>query len=1130
MSDLSERVASLSPEKLALLQARLKKQVDASQRVRIAHRTEFGPPPLSFAQERLWFLDRLQPNNPVYNMPISIRFPGPINSAALERSINEIVRRHETLRTVFKIVDNKPVQIIEPSRTLELDVEDLSHVSGYQQQVQAQELAGIEAQQPFDLSRPLLRCRLLRFSPSDHILLLTLHHIISDGWSLDVLLRELSMLYEAYCSGKQSPLEELPVQYADYARWQREYLQGDVLQQHLSYWKQKMEGAPAVLEMPTDRPRPAMQSFRGAIQAFDIDKHTSMVLKQLSRQEGTTLFMTLLAVFKVLLYRYSGQEDIVVGTPIAGRNHKELEGLIGFFVNTLVLRTDLGGGPSFRELLKRVREVTLGAYAHQELPFEKLVEEIQPQRDMSRNPLFQVVFILQNTPGLNQRSASGEEEPSNGEHSGNATFGTAKFDLTMSLMETAQVLRGVVEYNTDLFEAETINRMIGHMKTLLASVVKDPDQRISHLQMLTTMEARQLLEEWNDTRTGSQENECVHELFERQVERDPEAMAIDSHQQNVSYGELNRRANQLGRYLRALGVGPEVRVGICLERSVEMVVGLLGILKAGGAYVPLDPSYPKERLEFMIEDSQAPVLLTQEKLAEVVAEVQGLRIIKLDSEWGEIACEGEENFGSGVTPDNAAYVIYTSGSTGRNKGVLIQHRGVCNTLGVQVRSLRIRPDDRVLQVASLSFDLSMYEMGMALLGGATLCLIPQDTLVFGTSLSAILRDQHITVLTLPPSVLASLSLEVFPGLRLITVAGEACSADLVARWAEHYQIFNAYGPTETTMWVAGAYIDGSRKPPIGRPIDNTQIYLLDNNLEPRPIGVPCELCVGGIGLARGYVNLPSSTAEKFIPNPFSQEPGARLYRTGDVARYLPDGNIEYLGRIDHQVKIRGYRIELGEIEAVLSQHQQITDAVAVVSVDSRGEKRLAAYVVADHSITTSELKSYLKQRLPEYMIPHYIVRLDQLPLTPNGKLDRRALPEPEAAREQAGEGYIAPGNAVEEVLARIWSEVLGIKVVGINDNFFQLGGHSLLATQFVSRVREAFGLELPLAEVFEKPSIAELALAIAQLQAEQGIGNCKTIDKVSPANADQLLESIESLSEDQVDLLLKSMLDDKVGP
>jgi amino acid adenylation domain-containing protein/non-ribosomal peptide synthase protein (TIGR01720 family) len=862
--------------------------------------------------------------------------------AALEQTLNEIARRHEILRTTFGAVDGRPIQIIAPELILMLPIVDLQELPEAEQEAETRRLAAREARQSFDLARgPLWRVALLQLEQDHHVVLFTMHHIISDGWSMSVLIREVGALYQAFANSSPSPLTELPIQYADFAYWQRQWLQGEVLEQQLSYWKQQLADIPPILELPTDRPRPVVQTFHGRAQYVTLSKELSGALKELSQREGVTLFMTFLAAFKILLHRYTGRDDILVGTAVANRNRAEIEQLIGFFVNTLVLRTDLSGNPSFQELLGRVREITLGAYAHQDLPFEKLVSELQPERNTSHAPLVQVAFQLQNAysqeafehPGITLRSLEVASE-------------TAKFDLTLSMLEAADRVSGTLEYNTDLFNDTTITRMLRHFQTLLEGIVANPEQRSSDLPLLTEAELKQLLVDWNDTGTDHAQGQCIHELFEAQVERMPDAVALTFEDSWLTYLELNRRANQLGHHLQNLGVGPEVLVGICVERSLEMVIGLLGVLKAGGAYIPIDPTYPQERLALMLEETQAPVLLTQQSLLERLPDYQG-RMICLDTEMEDISKQSEENPQSGVTPENLAYVIFTSGSTGRPKGTLLQHRGLCNFITANIRNMSIRAESCVLQFASFSFDASVAEIFTALLAGAKLCLVKRETLLSGSGLIEFLQEQAVTAAILPPSMLGVLPIKGLPGLRTVISAGESCPAEMAARWASGRRFINAYGPTEASVGPTWYLIENASKEvksiPIGRPIENIKVYLLDRNLRPVPVGVAGQLHIGGVGLARGYLNRAELTAEKFIPDPFNQQGGARLYQTGDLARYLPDGNLEYLGRLDHQVKIRGYRIELEEIQTALKNHSLIEEALVTANPD---QNQVIAYYTA----------------------------------------------------------------------------------------------------------------------------------------------------------------------------------------
>ncbi len=1040
--------------------------------------------PLSFAQQRLWFIDQLQPGAHVYNVPVPLRLTGSLDAAVLAQALSEVVRRHESLRTTFAEADGQPVQLIHPPAPLLLHIEDLSHLEEAERKAQAEQLATEEAQQPFDLGAgPLLRARLLRLSDEQHILLFTMHHIISDGWSMGVLVREVTQLYEAYLKGEESPLAELSIQYADFAVWQREWMSGEVLERELNYWRQQLAGAPPVLELPTDKPRPAVQSFAGARHSFSLPGELAEGLRKLSRAEGATLFMTLLAGFQSLLARYSGQNDIVVGSPIAGRNRAETESLIGFFVNTLALRTDLSGDPNFRQLLARVREVCLGAYAHQDVPFEKLVEELAPERSLSHTPLFQVMFAMQNAPGSELESGELRLSAVGAEDAASGT--AAKFDLTLTAWEAEG---GEVEcgwsYNTEIFETETVARLTRSLLKLLAAAVECPEQPLSSLSLLSTEERHQLLVEWNDTARDYPRASAIATLFEQQAERRPDAVALVFQDDKLTYAELNRRANVLARQLRALGVGADVLVGLCVERSPEMIAALLAVLKAGGAYLPLDPAYPRERLAFMLEDAGARIVLTERGLLGALPETDA-KIICLDEERPAVA--GDENLGVHVSPDNLAYVAYTSGSTGRPKGVAVSQRNV-------VRLVRenwfASFDERevFLQFAPVAFDASTFEIWGALLNGARLAIMPPGVPSL-EELGGALGRHEVTTLWLTAGLfhlMVDERLEDLKGVRQMLAGGDVLSVAHVRRFlreaGEGCTLVNGYGPTENTTFTccqplrAGDRVGNSV--PLGRPIANTRVYILDERLQPVAPGAPGELCTGGDGLARGYVNRPALTAERFIPDPFSAEPGARLYRTGDLARYLADGRIEFLGRRDEQVKVRGFRIELGEIESVLAQHHALRDAAVIIKEDASGDKRLIAFLRArqEPSPSAAELRGFLLEKLPDYMIPSVFVSLETWPLTTNGKLDRKALNAHEVALpESSDEAYAAPGTPAEEMLVGVWAEVLGLGRVGIHDNFFDAGGHSLLATQLMSRVRAAFGVDVPLRLLFESPTVAELA-------------------------------------------------------
>jgi len=1053
----------------------------------IPHRAKQNPVPLSFAQERLWFLNQFNPDGSLYNNPAAVRLPGALSVVTLERCINEIIRRHEVLRTAFTSVDGHPAQVITPTLRVTLEEINLSELPLADREVKALQLSNSEAQRAFDLDRgPLVRVVLLRLNAEDYALLLNMHRIVSDRRSFDVFTRELTALYEAYSTGETSPLPELPIQYADYAVWQRERSQGEVFEKHLAYWKQQLSGALAVLQLPTDHPRAAVQSFRGSRQTITLSTDTTDALKNLGVGEGATLFMTLLAAFQTLLWRYTGQEDMVVGTDVAGRTQAETEGLIGLFANQLVLRTDLSGDPSFRELLRRVRGVTLGAYEHQDMPFEKLIDELQPERNLSHTPLFQVSFALQDAPAPALKILGSNANQLVGDRA------VAHFDLAVKVIEESEELSCAFEYSTDLFDAATIARMRGHFRVLVEAIIANPEQQLSTLPVLTEAERYQLLVERNDTKADYPREQCIQELFEAQVERTPEAIAAVFEKEQVTYAELNSRANQLAHYLRKRGVGVEVPVGICMKRSTEMLVGLLGILKVGAAYVPLDPMYPQERLRFMLDDAAVPVLLTQRRLVETMPEHQA-EFVCVDSDWETIAAESSENPASGARAENLAYVIYTSGSTGNPKGVLIEHRALVNHSFAIARHYQLSPGDRILQFASLSFDVAAEELYPTWLSGATVVVQPGQGAASLRDFLRLLEQEKITVVNVPTpywhewvTELSASGGSLPPTLRLVVVGTDKALAERLVTWQKvvegRVRWINAYGPTEATItattYEAGRLREGETVDlvPIGRPLANKKIYILDRHLQPVPVGVAGELHIGGDGLARGYLNHPKLTAEKFIPDPFGAEDGARLYKTGDVARYLPDGNIEFLGRIDHQVKIRGFRIELGEIEALLGQHATVRGAVVVAREETPGEKRLVAYVVGsdEEPISVNELRRFLKEKLPAYMVPSAFVLLDELPLTPSGKVDRRALPVPEQTRTEQDGAFVAPRNELELQLTKMWEKVLSVEPVGVTDNFFVLGGNSLLAVRLFAQIEKMFGKNLPLATLFQAPTVEQL--------------------------------------------------------
>jgi surfactin family lipopeptide synthetase A len=1084
-NDGMPNTTGLSETKRALLEKYLRG--DHTQTVTasgiIPRRSPGSAAPLSFGQQQLWLLAQMMPDIPVYNESVTIHLPGPLDVAALQQSFNEIIRRHEAWRTSFPIVDGQPVQMIQPPPALTLPAVDLRDLPLARREAEARRLATEKALPLFDLAHgPLLRATLIRLNDEDHRLFLTLHHIIFDGTIYEIFLPELYALYEAFSHGKPSPLPELPIQYADFALWQREWLQGQVLADQLKYWKQQLAGAPTALELPTDHPRPPTQTHHGSRYPFALSKRLTDALKTLSRREGVTLYMVLAATFQTLLYRYTGQDDILIGTTTGGRKSSEAQKLIGFFLNTLVLRTNLSGNPTFRDLLGRVREVVLEAHAHQDLPFEYLVKELQPERNLGQNPLIQVMLSLE--PPLPVLPSGWTMTLTD------VKTNTSKFDLSLELDDRPEGLVGWFEYSTDLFNESTITRMLGHWQILLESIVVDPEQHLAELPLLTEAERQQLLVEWNATSTAYPRDMCVHQLFEGQVERTPDALALVFEDVELTYRELNARANRLARYLRQLGVGPEVLVALCMERSLEMVVGLLGILKAGGAYVPLDPTYPSERLSFMLEDARVSVLLTQQRLATQLP-THGVNVVCLDADVTELMQQSDANPIPMAASDNLAYVIYTSGSTGRPKGVQILHRAVVNFLMSMCQQPGLTAEDTLLAVTTLSFDIAALELFLPLIVGACLILADHDLAADGAALAERLTRSRVTVMQATPVTWRILLAAGWRGNQQLKIlcGGEALPLDLAQQLLpKAASLWNMYGPTETTIWSSVCKIEpGGKSVSIGHPIANTQMYLLDADSQLVPVGVPGELYIGGDGLARGYLNRPELTAERFIPDPFSNKPGARLYKTGDLARYRSDGTIELIGRLDYQVKIRGFRIELGEIEEVLRRYPEVQEAVVVARGDTPAEKHLVAYIVTAHGEAPSmkNLRSFLQEKLPGYMLPSAIVLLDALPLTPNGKVDRRALPAPEPDRRTAGETLVSPTLTVHYQLISIWEELLNTRPIGIRDNFFYLGGHSLLAARLVASIEQVFGKKLPLATLFAGPTIEQL---VGALQQQEDIG------------------------------------------
>lgn len=1055
--------------------------------------------PLSFSQQRLWLLDQIEGENAAYNIPMAMLLTGILNIPALEQAFVEIVARHESLRTNFQVVDDVPMQLIAEAVDFQMKVVDMPVTTGLPSlPVPVEQFITKETQRSFNLMRdPLFRVKLLRLDAEHHVLIMTMHHIIADGWSLGVLSRELTELYNAFNVGKPSPLAPLPIQYADFAHWQQDFLAGDQLNAHLEYWQQQLAGVPPLLELPTDRLRPSVQTLRGDTVEFQLSPVLSKNLKQLAQQSQSTLFMTLLTTFSILLHRYSGFDDIVVGSPIANRQRSELEPLIGCFINTLVLRTQLTNNLTFSDVLAQVRQTALEAYVHQDLPFEKLVEELKPERSLSHSPLFQVMFVLHNTPSRHQELDGVSLSPIKRKTS------VAKFDWNLSMAEVddaaSPYLVGRWEYNSDLFDVATVKRAVGHFKTLLQAIVANPDAQVATLPLLTDVEQHQLLIDWNDTETTYPQDKCLHQLIEAQAARTPDAVAVVFNEDQLTYSDLNERANQLAAYLRSCGVGPEVLVGLYVERSLDMVVALLGILKAGGAYVPLDPGYPCDRINDILSNSQAKIVVTQQTLLASLPATSA-QLVCLDTDWHTITQTDQSTLDVEVAPDNLAYVIYTSGSTGKPKGVQICHRSLVNFLTSMQESPGLTPADVMLAVTTICFDIAALELYLPLMVGAQVVLTPQEVATDGQRLLAMLAQSGATIMQATPAtwrMLLAAGWQGSPQLKILC-GGEALphtlATDLHSRGTA---LWNLYGPTETTIWstrvcLNAAHANNNDKlestAPIGRPIANTQIYVLDKALQPVPIGIPGELHIGGVGVARGYLNRPDLTAARFISNPFSAAAADRLYKTGDLVRYLPDGNLEFLGRIDHQVKIRGFRVELGEIEAALVQHPQVREAVVITRPDQSGSQQLVAYLINSgeqstvDNLMTYDLRSLLKERLPDYMVPAVFVWLEWFPLTPNGKIDRQALPAPDPSQRALENTFVAPDTEIEKQLAQIWSDLLNLEQVGVHDSFFELGGHSLLATQMVSRIRAAFSVEVPLRTLFESSTITKLADCIEVIQ------------------------------------------------
>ncbi len=1115
MNDLSKRIAALSPEQQALLKQRLNSQATQPAKQLTIGERDRSQTIVSFGQQRMWFQDQLSTKSAVSNnIPISLKIAGNLNITALENSLKEILSRHEILRTTYQMSEGELIQTVISIDNWQLSIVDLQLRSPEQRSRELDLLTIEQACEPFNLATDLLlRTVLVQLAPTEYILLLNLHHIASDAWSIGVLFRELSPLYAAFTRDLPSPLAPLPIQYADFAVWQRQYMQGKVLADGMAYWKQKLHHVPELLPLPSDRPRPAVHSFTGKTLSLTLAKPLVDSLRSLSQQHEATLFMTLTAALQTLLMRYSGQDDITIGSPIANRVQPEVENLIGCFINTLVLRTDLSGDPSFSVLLRRVRETVLGALTHQTLPFEKLVEELQLARNLTYAPLFQVMLVFQNTfaienielPGLHVQHSRIDNQ-------------TSQFDFTFHFVEAAFGLIVKLEYNTDLFDEPTIDRLFGHFHTLLTAIVANPDRPLSALPLLTPIE-RQQLQAWSQSDIGTVPAIGIDRLFAAQVAKNPDAVAVICGDERLTYAELDRRTNQLAHYLHKLGVGADSLVGICVDRSIETIVGLLGIIKAGGAYVPIDPNYPAERLEFILADARVSVLLTKQRLKPllvmqspvVAASGKSLPtrtnidtpVVLLDADWEQIALESDADLALSLPIERLAYIIYTSGSTGQPKGVMVQHDSLANYTAAAIEEYAISDRDRVLQFASLSFDAAAEEIFPCLTCGATLILRSEAMLSSIEIFLHTCQEWQITILDLPTAFwhqmvteMETQKLTLPDPVRLVILGGEKAARDRFTTWQKlvkpHVHLVNSYGPTEATIVTTTIDLSAlteeelvGRELPIGKPVANAHTYILDSSLQPTPIGIPGELYIGGVGVARGYLNRPDLTALAFIPDPF--KPNARLYKTGDRARYWADGTIEFLGRIDRQVKIRGFRIELGEIEALLTQQPLVRECLVIDLADANGDSQIIAYVIpeARSALTIRSLRRSLEQRVPKYMVPAVFMLLQSFPLNANGKIDRQMLPPPELDRSALAQAFISPRNPIESEIARTFEEVLNLNLVGVDDDFFELGGHSLLATKLLARLLSTLDVALTIVDLFQSPTVAGLAERVVQLQADR---------------------------------------------
>jgi len=1087
----------LSPEQQALVQQRLRASLQRRDAARSIGKSGAAEGPLSFGQQRFWFLDQLEPGQPVYHVCFGLRLTGKLDGAAVEESVREIVRRHETLRTRYESRDGSVVQVVDGPRPVPVPLADVQHATEGELERHLAE----EGNKPFNLSKDFpVRAKLFRVGVDRHVLLFTMHHIAADAWSIDLLLKEWNTLYDARVTGKHAELPDLPIQYLDFARWQQESIHHQAPKEQLAYWEKRLGDKPAALDLPTDYGRPTMPSHAGATRNRLLAPDLSTAIFKLAQQAGASKFMLLLAAFKVLLHRYSGQSDIVVGSPMSRRTLHETENLIGLFLNVSVLRTDVTGDVTFRELLQQVRQTTLEAFANQSVPFEKIVEQLQPTRDLSRTPFFQVMFTLQDpaTPPVTLGGGARAE-------AFELDLDVSPYELTLLMQEKDGGLEATLEYKIDLFSAETIDRMLQHYQTLLEGIAENPDARVSELPLLTSEERRQLLVEFNPRPVDFPRHQCLHELFEAQAARTPQASAVKFGSQVVTYGELNERANQLASHLGSLGVVRETPVGICMERSPEMVIAVLAILKSGGAYVPVEPDEPTERLAFKLRDAGVAILLTHESVLKTLADevlASGPMVVAVDRDEAAISRHSSQDIAGKACPDNLAYIIYTSGSTGTPKGVMVEHRSLVNHSIGMAEYFELNSTDRVLQFAPLSFDVSAEEIFPTLLTGGTLVLRPAGLAVAIQDFHPFLVNEGLSVLNLPTpywsewmSVMEEERLTLPESLRLVIVGSDTVTRGHYARWqalvaGHRVRWCNAYGTTEATITTT-IYEPKQGETPdcvsIGRPAMNTQVYILDDHGQLAPIGVPGEIHVGGEEVARGYLNRPDATLANFVPDRFSRKPAARLNRTGDYGRWRADGNIEFLGRRDNQVKIRGFRIETGEVEAALGQHQSVREAVVVPRLDARGEKCLVAYVVAktESPQLVGKLLEFLRARLPGYMVPAAVMILPELPRRSSGKIAIQALPLPHGERPDLEESFVAPSDSLEQKLANVWRQVLGVEQVGIHDNFFNLGGHSLLAVRLFTEIEKLTGWSLPVLTLFQSPTVKGLADAIRRMQSSE---------------------------------------------